>query len=119
MKYELAKELKDAGFPQNDYLGSRFITELDQVWQRGADTQPQVSSAYIPTLEEVIDACGVSFDKLFYRPTGTNMEDGKGSWYAVRSYPDGFPDTQIRVPQSRGATPTEAVANLWLALNAK
>ena len=89
MRYELAKELKDAGFPHegswysydgNSYSGKRTI--------------------YIPTLEELIEACGVQFYALFFMNRDTDnysAEDSGGDHHY-------------------GSTPKEAVARLWLAL---
>jgi len=94
MNYELAKQLKDAGFPLNmsdhlecDYNHTEFI---DRVWY------------HIPTLSELIEACGEGFWSLtkhinFWQ---TNWRDGIGG-------------------DTAGKTPEEAVANLWLAINKK
>lgn len=98
MNYELAKELKDAGFPQ--LLG-------DETVMRAMDS----SGAYakvgtrMPTFEELIEAC--KGDGLF--ELTTMKIDEKVYWYA--SLGD--------VETKSGSTPTEAVARLWLALNKK
>lgn len=93
MNYTLAKKLKDAGFPQQgkDRHGN-FIFVDDK------------EGIFFPTLEELIEACGIEFGSLTLLG-----EDAKYRWYAdnregVRYY---------------GATPLEAVANLYLALNIK
>lgn len=54
-----------------------------------------------PTLEELIEACGEDFSLL------SKVKDG---WYC-ESYPN--------VKDVIGSTPSEAVANLWLALQDK
>jgi hypothetical protein len=56
MNYELAKELKDAGFPQEGN-GAR-IAPPDKIVVRRDDF------AYAPTLEELIEACGENFMRL-------------------------------------------------------
>jgi hypothetical protein len=49
MDYELAKSLMDAGFPQ---IGKgRLIGSLEKLVWRSSDR------VYVPTLEELIDAC--------------------------------------------------------------
>jgi hypothetical protein len=60
------------------------------------------SRVYVPTLEELIEACGSGFElerlDLQTKPT---------AWMAKTSFGRG-----------EGSTPLEAVARLWLALNA-
>lgn len=99
MNYELAKKLKDAGFPQDGYPRGDMVVD-DIVCEQCNDRH----HAYAPTLEELIEACGIEFGSLTLLG-----EDAKYRWYAdnregVRYY---------------GATPLEAVANLYLALNIK
>ena len=85
MNYELAKQLKDAGFPQLTF--GRW----------GAD-------AADPDLEELIEACGNGFIAI------VRADDGS-EYFATARGDAMFP------PRHVGATPTEAVAMLWLALN--
>lgn len=85
MTYDLAKQLKDAGFPWKEPSCSPGI-------------------AYIPTLSELIEACGGSLD-LMMRP-GANI--------ASKLHAEEF-----ELVKARGSTPEEAVANLWLVLNKK
>ncbi len=96
MNYELAKELKDAGFPHHKkgmhHLGCRGLFANNE----------QVCSI---TLEELIEACGNKFGDLTLINTGTG-----DCWFA-NSY--GLP------AKTASTTPTEAVAKLWLALNKK
>ena len=54
MTYELAKELKDAGFPQ-----TRRDATLPLDRERGT-----VEPLMVPTLSELIDACGECFGSL-------------------------------------------------------
>jgi hypothetical protein len=87
--YELAKGLMDAGFPQIG-KGSSIGSPNKLVWRSG-------DRVYVPTLEELIEACGKNFGSL------AKQHDG---WLANANY-----------DQSCFAeTPAEAVAHLWLAL---
>lgn len=88
MDYALAKQLKDAGFPQNG-RGDTLSTERAFVDEK--------HMAYFPSLEELVEACGAKF-KNFRRK-------GDGWWADSKHH------------MSKGKTPTEAVAKLWLALN--
>lgn len=89
MDYELAKKLMDAGFPQ---IGKgRFIGSPNKLVWRTDDR------VYVPTLEELIEACGTKFASL------DKQRDG---WLASANY------DQSCVAE----TPAEAVACLWLAL---
>lgn len=113
MKYELAKELKDAGFPQKteSYLVEHRkweeqdgkMVEIGPVWikeQWGSLTSATWVS--IPTLSELIEACvGVRSREL------------------VLNTLKGYSEARIIDKEELGAgkTPEEAVAKLWLALN--
>jgi hypothetical protein len=91
MNYELAAELNDAGFPQGG-TGS-WIGPPDKIVWRSGDR------VYVPTLGELIEACGERFKALTYRPHAK-------TWSAEA---DNF--------MSCGhSSPAEAVAYLWLAL---
>lgn len=97
ISYELAKKLKDAGFPQkgrDDYCRST-----------GSDGEDFV---YTPTLSELIKAC---------MKEGHHFNMGGCSfWWAIRR---GEGNQKTDVPVQTGQTPEEAVANLYLALNKK
>jgi hypothetical protein len=90
MRYELAKELCNVGFPQEG-RGSWIVDTTSLVARSG-------ERVYAPTLEELIEACGEAFRGL--------TRDSEG--YAAHSH------TVSNV--FFGETPTEAVARLWLAL---
>jgi hypothetical protein len=53
VQYELAQELRDAGFPQTG-RGTHTGPSDKLVWRAG-------DRVYIPTLEELIEACGDDF----------------------------------------------------------
>lgn len=116
MNYELAKELKDAGFLQQS--GS-YISETSRsgAWDSVEgieDFEKKIGGkehwAYIPTLSELIEACGDKFHRL---EKGDDEDSANGNyWLAYTSF-----DEAGLVAQ--GATPEIAVAKLWLALNRK
>lgn len=93
MNYELAKELKDAGFPQGG-KGLWLLPPDNLVGRR-------VDRVYAPTLEELLEACGERFTSLdqLYKSKAENTYE------------------QVWLANSieRGSTPAEAVARLWLA----
>lgn len=98
MDYEVVKQLKDAGFPQ--LHGICHLKHLHH--SRKAERCEYVS---VPTLEELIEACGKRFFVL-----RMNMD---GSYGAIGDAEG--PDEILKY----GSTPTKAVARLWLALQAK
>ena len=106
MDYKLAKKLKDEGFSQQG-KGDKIPDQEDMI--AGLKI---VQAIYVPTLFELIKACGEKFDKLFYRPQNKDAQ-----WFAARVWEG--PVTSIQVPMSKGSTAEEAVAKLWLSLKNK
>ena len=98
--YELAKSLKDAGFPQ--------LSDGGYVYKDGTIDKDMISENYCykPSLSELIEACGIKMNKL----TQNEMNNNSIVWTAVNW------EGSI---MGEGSTPEEAVANLWLALNKK
>ena len=92
MDYELAKQLKDAEFPE---VGSGFL-HSEKTWP---------DELYIPTLSELIEACGEPFRGL------TKKHTAQWDWWAS-AYRNG-------AIVCGGNAADEAAARLWLALNAK
>jgi hypothetical protein len=89
MDYDLAKSLTDAVFPQ---IGKgSLIGPLNKLVWRSDDR------VYVPSLEELIEACGENFGSL------DKPDDG---WLA-RANGD---------QHCFAGTPAEAVARLWLTL---
>ena len=110
MTYELAKQLKDAGFPQRG-KGIVFESENEVLHYEHIAYGNQV---YIPTLSELILACGDRFEdltKTIRQIAPYEMEDCWTSMGLLRE-----PHDYITV---EGKTPEEAVAKLWLQLNAR
>lgn len=109
MNYELAKKLKDTGFPQvfpqPDFLGLHDAVVVQKVY----DKYPKEFNPYRPTLSELIEACGdylVDIQRLAendWKAGGGTIVDGKIGYHR----------------EVRSSSPSEAVANLWLELNKK
>lgn len=100
MKYELAKQLKDTGFPQDrdNPRDGAYVFE----------TPESTAWVYAPTLSELIEACGDKFSSI---QLDNRLPDAKlGKWRASSSW-------GARYIIFKGSTPEESVAKLWLALN--
>jgi hypothetical protein len=100
MDYELAKELKDAGFPQNRSLQYFDDDANRQIRGHSKDTTLPMDRIDSPTLEELIEACAGQFESLAYRSHNK-------TWTATSS----------QMMLGGYTFPTAAVARLWLALN--
>ena len=101
MNYKLAKKLKDAGFKYD------FENISHRKAYNGPDYPEDWTQALsVPSLSEIIEACGEEFESIIY--------SNKKEWYAYGSSKGVIHDNE-----SRGLTPEEAVANLWLELNKK
>ena len=97
MKYELAKQLKDAGFPED-----RDYKKVDVDFLAG-----KMSEYYQnPTLSRLIEACGDDFKGL----DKNAIWEAQGIYWCCAEHGEGRKFGQ-------GETPEEAVAKLWLALN--
>lgn len=70
MTYELAKKLKNAGFPQPK-VGCHECSEGHEQFDNGA---------YAPTLSELIEACGEGFHCLVRTDRSS---DGKGIFFSA------------------------------------
>jgi hypothetical protein len=106
MNEELAKELKDAGFPMRPLDSHNY----NDAWR---DPIPGGNWYYFPTLEELIEACGDDINAVIFSKPGKYWvgSAGKLADSIVGLYGAEF--------LSHGMNPTEAVARLWLALNKK
>ncbi len=114
ISYELVKQLKDAGFPQRHKVNS--IPSECSMWYGdkgelvGFPDYFRKTHCYIPTLSELIDACGTRFLLL--------RQNGEGEWFAFDNTERTLSEGNISErPPSK--TPEEAVAKLWLKLNDK
>lgn len=100
MDYPLAKKLADAGFQIED--GKGYWKRVRYGGIRVVDT------VNIPTLEELIEACGTDFLRLEQR-----LKNSGETW-------DWCAHSHKNIPFiEECSTPSEAVARLWLALNKK
>ena len=91
MTYELAKKLNDAGFPMPNRL--RY-DRLGMVELRGKN------EAWVPNLEELIEACGDKFGSL---------EKVNSRWATRADY--------LNAERIFSDTPSEAVAMLYISLH--
>lgn len=94
MDYELAKQLKEAGFPQTSDSEYKHIYPNETATRLGTDGMRE------PTLSELIEACGDDFIQL--RKTHNKP---RSLWLA----------SSLETDES-AETPEEAVAKLWLEL---
>ncbi len=108
ISYEIAKQLKEAGFPQEEFCGCEAYTKDKEIvifndgyWNDG---DPEYK---IPPLSELIEAVGKDgfvlgfVDDKTYNP----------AWIAEKK------EIPINITSAEGFSPEEAVANLWLSLN--
>lgn len=163
---ETAEQLKDAGFPQDwskvqqFYFGAELYTVGDvgklTPWPAREDgsgfhtasdggcgcCSSQIGGSpleytYVPTLSELIEACGEKHYIVKHSPVDVNPRRDetittKDTGARVMEYRNfclfGYPDAtkwiagfglegQVYDLKGEGSTPEEAVANLWLALN--
>lgn len=111
MDYELAKKLKDVGFPQGDYSQNFvYIDSMDGIFLDGIMEHLRDGVLRIPTLSELIDACGEGF-ALHMRPNN----QGWKAWQ-INSNPR---EPNAANFEEVGKTKEEAVANLYIKLNEK
>lgn len=97
MKYEIAKRLKDAEFPQLNGIFFQNNGQFD-------------GEVFYPTLSELIEEFGDRFRRLIFKPKYGWDAEARGI-----TREDGSKAKDIKVHNL--PTPEEAVANLWLALN--
>ncbi len=118
INYELAKKLKDAGFPQPEepttghydtwiirlHYGEAYVLPQSRVMDPYIYRfYPGVSypreAIFIPTLSELIRACGDKFLRLDKRMTSWCARTHLGNCWGCE-----------------GSTPEQAVAHLWIEL---
>ena len=103
MNYELAKELKDAGYPQDrgnqwiDHHG--FIVGVDE-WD--------VGMIIYPTLSELIESCGERFG---YLAPLRDPETGKINGWVAKDF-----DKPTTLGQYEHKIRRGAVSKLWMAV---
>jgi len=116
LEYKLAKQLKDKGYPQNPQCGHCSS-------DCGGTVDNVDGSVYIPTLEELIEAC-VSLNKKqkkywsisFGFPTTDEDSAMEKKDYVIHfQWVRG--EGRVGSDSIRSSIPTEAVAKLWIKLN--
>lgn len=116
MNYELAKKLKDAGFPQH------IEDDLDYDRDGIEVVFPSGERVYVPSLSELIDACGEDFEAL------VRINKPKVIWWAypTEEWHKNSKHSYVfdcyrgkRGEYECGLEPEEAVAKLWLKLKEK
>jgi hypothetical protein len=115
MNYETAKKLKDAGFPfRRCEYAAPSGNWAGECACCGTATSSPGPSQVVPTLEELIEACGDKFSKLWKMPGG--------KWGACNPTWDmdwvGTDEEPERAHACKGDTPKAALAALYLALKA-
>lgn len=124
LSYELCKKLKDAGFPQK---GTVELKHSCPHWAVKSDMFPDGDFSrscdcwkpYEPTLSELIEACKED-QIVIWKWIGEKDGEKCKEWYAglynfgSPRYIDDYPE-----PKAEGDTPEEAVAFLFISLNAK
>ncbi len=116
MNCELAKKLKEAGFPNSDGWTYHDIDTNEEIW----------IDELLPTLSELIEACGEDFGVLVL----LSKEDVEKHEYQKKNNKNYYCTIDIiegwrcvgkdsNVYYDGGSTPDEAVSNLWLALQNK
>lgn len=136
MNYELAKQLKEAGFSQigkgdmwllddpslfEDKRNQTVsvLTRDDYIRNTSIERNKYGEDLYIPTLEELIEECGDMFLSLRQDFMFDNINSFQ--WYAdsrcfeCKCDSEECGGTNWRIGE--GKTPIEAVAKLWLELN--
>jgi hypothetical protein len=103
ISYALAKQLKDVGFPQTSDHPHNAYYGKSGGWP---------DTVFIPTPSELIEACAPDFDHLVNK-RGYPID---GRWWAVSHTRE---DANGNNPEACGSTAEDAVAKLWLALNAR
>lgn len=122
--YELAKKLKNAGFPQKgtweNHQGLKYWSDYDGGATRD---KPEIIDGsevnfgfmediyYIPTLSELIEACGDQFGSL-----NKSIENQSDGWIAMNE--EQFIALKFSETHKgfHASAPEEAVAKLWLEL---
>lgn len=111
MTYELAKQLKEAGFTQTgehfDYDRCPYL-----IYPNDIDDGVSQNGCYVPTLSELIEACGDRFVSLNREEIDPKIYESINLFVAI-----GLNVYNTYFSTRNFNTPEEAVAKLWLELN--
>lgn len=134
MNLELAKRLKEAGYPQGDYEdgeemygGACYFNEtrgpacgyehIPHIMPGGNVHVYRERYFYVPDTNELLEALGERLLGLLrprqFNTQGTEDRTAQPFWEAL-----GDASVDGDVVQKKGATPTEVLAELWIAVNA-
>lgn len=115
MNYELAKELKEAGFPQKKLEISGVYAGICKHglygYSKGRESCDcgEEETVHTPSLEELTESCKSNGGYFSFEITWIRANTPR-QWKAkMFSHADN--------PEANGTTQLEAVARLWLALN--
>jgi len=121
--YKLAKKLKDAGYKQPELYTPVDECRKEEGW-RGEFKMVNKQLAYLPTLSELIDACGEEFNSLtkdvwecYGREDGAGKDHKWGACFRKVGTKNCGVCRDVSFTNVYGETAEEAVANLWLKLN--
>ena len=119
ISYKLAKQLKDAGFPQKDNIYSMAYGKKDRARIYSVidiDEGGDCIDCIVPTLSELIEACGNGFYGLRkWTLLDKNGDEEKDGWQAMDNFHDDK-EHYDEIGTCQGKTPEEAVARLYLKL---
>ena len=115
MEYKLAKQLKEAGFPQGrgKHIFDRDKKRKEKITGKNIgvlEIPIKGGLCYVPTLSELIEACGDEFRAL---RLDSSMKTENNEQWACDRVEHGVFETFI------GKTPEESVARLYIKLNKK
>jgi len=136
ISFELAKKLKDAGFPSPEQTGKYSRWTLAETYGAAYSLDGKSLlrlfpgwcfdpnySIYIPTLSELIEACNPhDFFRLQFRKKSVNeiRMSSTGELLETETYEGGWSCRDIRIEGKEikpSHTPEEAVANFFLTLH--
>jgi hypothetical protein len=114
ISYELAQQLKDAGFPKDGFEFQEAIPDV-KVNEELSITGDPARWRNIPTLTELIEACKPeATDERYFQ-----LEMPMMGWIAYSGLPEKDGNADRVKSSGYCSTPEEAVAKLWLTLNKK
>jgi hypothetical protein len=112
ISHELAKELKDAGFPQDGDDGFREVgAPVPRIVNYHRDSR-ETNDINIPTLSELIEAC----ERDGYFDFRLQHDKSGKKWFAHIIENSRTKSLHAATIISEGLTPEDAVARLWLAM---
>jgi hypothetical protein len=119
LSYQTAVKLKEAGYPFKTFRKIYAIQEptettTGEIWCRSTPELLDPEKEYlVPTLEELIEACGDDFSSLHSVGAGFSAEVNADC--EKEECEEECPGHHSY--KGIGTTPSEAVSNCWLALN--